>query len=190
MKNKRVLITSILILLVLFVAGASYLKFRSNSNQSENNTTGDKSVFTSIKDALSKNVTLVCDFNDETGSSVKSYVKNGAIRITTTNKESEDTSGDIIMKDKKMYMWDLKTKQGFVYDIPDAEDNSVGMTSDEFIKSESYLDLIDKYKDSCKVSSIDDSYFNLPTDVKFQDMSKFLEDLKSQMPQGYELPNQ
>jgi hypothetical protein len=103
---------------------------------------------------------------------------------------SENQSGEIIMKDKKMYMWDVKSKQGFVYDVPDSEDGAAAdVTVGEAVKSEAYLDMIDKYKDSCNVTTVDESYFELPKDIKFQDMSKLLEDLKNQMPQS-ELPNQ
>lgn len=192
MNKKRVLFTSILLLLVVFVSGVSYLKFKNNNTNSDNvedSGTADN-VVTSIKDALSKKVTLVCEFKDDSGSSVKSYIKNGAIRIMTNNN-AESGAGEIIIKDKKMYMWDVKTKQGFMYDVPEeSENDTASITNGEIVKSESYLNMIDKYKDSCKVSSVEDSYFDLPSDIKFQDMAKFLEDIKSQMPQGFELPNQ
>lgn len=192
MNKKRVLFTSILLLLVVFVSGVSYLKFKNNNTNSDNvedSGTADN-VVTSIKDALSKKVTLVCEFKDDSGSSVKSYIKNGAIRIMTNNNV-ESGAGEIIIKDKKMYMWDVKTKQGFMYDVPEeSENDTASITNGDVVKSESYLNMIDKYKDSCKVSSVEDSYFDLPSDIKFQDMAKFLEDIKSQMPQGFELPNQ
>ncbi len=181
MKNKKALISILLLLLVVFVSGISYMKFK-NSNKSESkSTTENKSVFTSIKDALSKDVTLVCEFKDDSGVSTKSYIKNGAVRISS--------EGEIVMKDKKMYMWDVKTKEGFVYEIPDSEESQIGATTTEINQSESYLNMIETYKDSCKVTSVEDSYFELPKDVKFQDMSKILEDLKNQVPQ-IELPNQ
>ena len=83
-----------------------------------------------------------------------------------------------------MYIWDGKTKQGFVYETKDEDtsNQNVGMTAGEVVKSDSYLNMIEKYKDSCKVSTVEDSYFVPPTDVKFQDMTKFLEDIKNQMP--------
>lgn len=186
MKNKKTVIYVVVaVLLLLLVGGASYMRFKGNSKGGSDKKDESKSIFTSVKDALSKNITLVCEFNDENGSSVKSYIKNGAVRVTSTGGSETKQSGDIIMKDKKMYMWDLKTKQGFVYDIPDADksgDGKVGMTATQVNQSESYLSMIDKYKDSCKVATVEDSYFVPPTDVKFQDMSKFLEDLKKQMP--------
>lgn len=175
MKQKKTLIIIAVVLLILAVFGVVYLKPKNNSI---NNSTESKSVFTSIKDALSKNMTLVCDFTDETGSSVKSYVKNGAVRVTTSGA-SENQSGEVIILNKKMYMWNTKTKTGFLYNIPDSDESEVGMKGEDVIKSEAYLDMIDKYKDSCKAAAVEDSYFEVPTDINFQDMSKLLEDIKN-----------
>ncbi|MFZ3301578.1 MAG: hypothetical protein WA152_02600 [Microgenomates group bacterium] len=179
MKQKKTVVILIITVLVLVVFGVIY--FNSNKDNSSDSIE-NKSVFTSIKDALSKNVTLVCEFKDDSGVSTKSYIKNGAVRISS--------EGEIIMKDKKMYMWDVKTKQGFIYTIPDEEGDDIGATATEINQSESYLNMIETYKDLCKVASVEDTYFELPKDVNFQDMSKLLEDFKKQMPQGYELPNQ
>lgn len=185
--GKKIFVIVFVVLLVI-VGGVSYSRFKNSDNVS---VTESKSIFTSVKDALTKNVTLTCEFN-ESESTFKSYIKNGAVRITTSGDNSTQ-AGEMIMKDNRMYVWDSKTKEGFVYDIPkevDGDTQDVGMASQQVVSSESYLDMIDKYKDSCKVATLDDSFFTPPTDVKFQDMSKFLEDLKSQMPQGYQLPNQ
>ncbi len=185
--GKKIFVIVFVVLLVI-VGGVSYSRFKNSDSVS---VTESKSIFTSVKDALTKNVTLACEFN-ESESTFKSYIKNGAVRITTSGDNSTQ-AGEMIMKDNRMYVWDSKTKEGFVYDIPkevDGDTQDVGMASQQVVSSESYLDMIDKYKDSCKVATLDDSFFTPPTDVKFQDMSKFLEDLKSQMPQGYQLPNQ
>lgn len=170
--NKKIVF--IVIALVLLLSGGYYMSLKSNKSKitTSNSTSETKSVFTSIKDALSKKLTLVCEFKDDSGVSTKSFLKNGAVRVSSTS--------EFILKDKKMYMWDLKTKQGFVYDIPDT--TNAGTTGGEINQSESYLNMIEKYKDSCKVATIEDSYFVPPTDVKFQDMSKLLEDLKKQIP--------
>lgn len=179
--KKTLIIIGIALAVVLI--GGYFLNSKKDNQKNENTKSDQKNVFTSVKDALSKNITLVCDFNDEQGTSTKSYIKNGAVRVSTS--DSLNSSGEIIMKDKKMYMWDMKTKTGFIYEVEDSEEgqtNQVGMTGSEVVKSEQYLDMIEKYKDSCKVATVEDSYFTPPTDVKFQDMSKLLEDLKSQMP--------
>ncbi len=185
MKSKSIVLIIIAILLLILVGGASYMKLKQTSVQvaGSNEKSVPSNIFTSVKDALSKDISLICEFKDDKGTSTKSYIKNGAVRISTIGGTSENQSGEIIMRDKKMYMWDIKSKQGFVYDIPDNEDNSIGATNEEINQSESYLNMIETYKDSCKVSTIEDSYFTIPTDIKFQDMSKLLEDLKKQMPQ-------
>jgi hypothetical protein len=183
MKSKKILFITVTILLLILVGGASYMKLK-DSNVKTDNSSESKGVFTSIKDALSKNITLVCEFKEDNNVSVKSYIKNGAVRVTSSSDANQ--SSDIIMKDKKMYMWDEKTKQGFVYDIPESDgsssDNKITMNSNEVSQSEGYLSMIDKYKDSCKVATIEDSYFVVPSDIKFQDMSKILENLNKQAP--------
>lgn len=137
----------------------------------------DKSVITSVKDALTKKMTLACEFKDETGTSTKSYIKDGAIRVNS-NQNGASASNEIIMKDKKMYVWDLKTKQGFVYDIPDSDSNTLKTIGSKVNQSDSYLNMIDKYKDSCKPIAVEDSYFTPPADIKFQDMTNLLENFR------------
>lgn len=180
--NKKVLIAVVVVIGILLL-GFLYPKKDRDNLMVNSNTQKSDGVFDSIKDALTKDLTLQCEFSDE-NSSFKSYIKNGAVRVTT-NSTNEGQVGEMIMKDSKMYIWDTKTKEGFVYDVPKNEDGKsgeVGMTGQEVVSSESYLDLIDKYKDSCKVATLEDSFFETPKDINFQDMSKFLEDLKQQMP--------
>ena len=171
------------VLLLGLVGWVSYSKFKGNKTASTGSSSEKSGIFTSVKDALTQKLTLSCEFTDETGSVVKSYIKNGAVRVTSTGTE-EGQSSEIIIKGDKMHMWDPKTKEGFVYTtVEPSGDSKVGMTGEEVVKSESYLDMIDQYKDSCKVATVADSYFDAPTDVNFQDMSKLLEDLQKQMPQ-------
>lgn len=189
MKSKKNISLIILVLVVLgLVGGFLYIKSNKNSSNlgSLNKIAGDKNsngLFNSIKDALSKDLTLSCEFNDGS-SQVKSYIKNGSVRVSTV---SDNNAGEMIMANNKMYIWDTKTNEGFVYDIPKNEDGTnqeVGMTGQDVVSSESYLDLIDKYKDSCKVATVEDSFFVAPSNIKFQDMAKMLEDL-----QKYQMPN-
>lgn len=176
MKNKKKLFVIILIILALFV-GFYYIKSRKDiTSDSSLDSSQDKGIFTSVKDALSKNLTLICEFKDDQGSTTKSYIKNGAMRITLTDDSQE--MGEVVIKDNRMYNWDRNTKKGYIYDIPESESGS-----DTDNKIGSYYEMIDEYKDFCKVSAVSDSYFDIPTDVSFQDMSKFLEDYQNQMPQ-------
>jgi hypothetical protein len=182
---KKSQITLAVLATILLAGGVYYLRIKSRVVSKTNDKVGG-SIFTSIKDALSKDITLACEFKDDRGVSVKSYIKNGSVRIMSTSVETNsDQTSDIILKDKKMYMWGAKTKQGFMYEISDTNSDNPS----DIAKGQNYLDMIDKYKDSCKVATVEDSYFVIPSDVKFQDMNKMLEDLKKQMPQ-VELPKQ
>ena len=172
MKGKIVLFIIIGIFLLGLVGWVSYSKFKGNKTVSTGSNSEKSGIFTSVKDALTQKLTLSCEFTDETGTVVKSYIKNGAVRVSSIGNGDNVQANEIIIKDKKMYMWDSKTKEGFVYSINEENGNS------EAVKSDSYFEAIDKYKDSCKIATVMDSYFTIPTDVNFQDMSKLLEDLQ------------
>ncbi len=151
------------------------MMMKSNKLEVSTNPTSNGNVFTSVKDAISKKMTLVCEFSDEKGTSTKSYIKNGAVRVSSGGTNTNE-SGEFIMKDNKMYMWNETTREGFVYNVPEGDQTTQISQGDE------YLNMIDAYKDSCKVATVENSYFVPPTDVNFQDMSKILEDLQKQIP--------
>ncbi len=176
--NKKIII--ILVVTLVLLSGIVLFKKPKAENKNSNGEDSTKNVFVSIKGALSKDLTLACEFKDEQGNSTKSYIKNGAVRISTNGKETQ--SGEIIIRNNKMYMWDPKSKTGFIYEIPDEEKGNVGMTGEGINQSDRYLSMIDKYKDTCKTAAIEDSYFEEPKDISFQDMSKLLQDIKNQMP--------
>lgn len=176
--NKKIII--ILAVALVVISGVVLLNSKKKVGTNDVVMEKPKDIITSVKDALSKDLTLRCEFKDDSGNMTKSYIKNGAIRISIIDDNSK--GGEIIIRDQKMYMWDEKTKEGFVYDIPDEEKENVGMTGQDINQSEVYLNMIDKYKDSCKTAVIEDSYFVEPKGISFQDMSKLLQDIKNQMP--------
>ena len=176
MKDKKVLIIIVVIILLALAGGFIFLKSKSLNVGPISSSPTNKSIFSSVKDALTQKMTISCEFTDETGTLVKSYIKNGAVRITLVGAETDKSGGEIIMKDQKMYIWDTETKEGFVYDIAGEE----GETGKQVFNSDLYIDMIDKYKDSCKVATVADSFLVPPTDVNFQDMTKFLENIQNQ----------
>ena len=183
MKNKKVLY---ILLAVILLALLGYFVFNKTKLSDDKSTSTGKEggVITSIKDALSKSVSLTCEYKDEKGQTTKTYIKNGAVRITAEGS----SQGEIIIKEDKMYIWDTNTKQGFMYKV-EKPDDSVSTNQDygsqNGVTSESILESVNQYKDSCKAGTLADSYFTVPTDVNFQDMTKILEDFKKAAPQGY-----
>lgn len=180
----------LVILILLGVGGYFYMTSKGTIPKTPfgtaNNSTGGN-VFTSIKDALSKSMSLKCVYKDEKGAETVSYIKGGAVRVMVTETGETEQYGNILMKDKKMYMWSDKTKQGFTLMIKEPENISPipekgNESSQKGNDQESVLAQIEKYKDACKVEVIADSYFTVPSGVQFQDMDAFQKQMMKGIP--------
>ncbi len=170
------------ILLFLGIGGYFFMNSKGALPKTPLNT-GTANVFNSIQDALSKSLSLKCVYKDEKGVQTTTYIKGRAVRVNMEGIKDNEQPSSIILKDKKMYMWNDVSKTGFTYTITEpvvtpgtdkipAADN----------KDASVLAEIEKYKDSCKTEVVADSFFVPPADVKFQDMSAFTEGLMKQVP--------
>lgn len=172
MKFKAVI--AIVVLVILAGVGYMVLSKKGSPGTSSPSTQGGN-VFTSIKDALSKSLSLECTFTDETGRQTKAYMKAGAVRSDFTGKTPEE-SGSVIMKDKKMYFW--SSQGGFMMEVPDeqptpgqqaTEEDKLPSTSADLLKT------LEQYKDSCKPAVVSDSIFTPPANIQFQDLSKMMQ---------------
>lgn len=126
--------------------------------------TGGKSVFDSIKDAMSKSLSLQCDY---TSGNVKStvYIKGKSLRSETDSQGSKIYA---ILKDNKLWSWSDKDKNGLLMDLTDTQNKeAAGQKSGDDIIGE-----VEKYKQNCKQTIVSDSMFNPPSDIKFQDLSQ------------------
>ena len=142
--------------------------------------TSGGNVFTSIKDALSKSLSLECTFTDESGQQTKSYIKNGAVRADMTAKDPKE-SGSVIVKGKTMHFWNGKT--GFTMQIPEETSAPAQPGAKESTpESANIMQTMEKYKDSCKPAVVADSLFTPPADVQFQDFSKMMQQLPTGSP--------
>lgn len=123
-----------------------------------------KSVFESIRDAMSKSLSLQCTY---TVGDVKSvvYIKGKLIKSETEDKGQKYYA---IIKDKKLWSWNDKNKQGIVFDFSEIQSKSLpGQKSDEDIINE-----VEQHKQNCKPTVLSDSMFNPPSDINFQDLSQ------------------
>ena len=167
--SKGILIAVAFLLLVILGLGAYKFLFAGKSSVGST-TTQQGNVFTSIKDALSKSVSLQCDFTDETGNKTTGYIKAGAIRADIIAKTTEE-SGSVIIKNNKMYFWN--SKEGMVLDISETGDKAKD-TPEGQNKSDSIMNSFEQYKQSCKPAVVSDSLFTPPTDVKFTNLSELM----------------
>lgn len=192
MKNALIVVA---VLAVLGIGGYLYLSSRGMVPKSPTAMMGEKAggVFTSIKDALSKSLSLKCVYKDEEGVETTSYIKAGAVRVMMTSAAGDDQPNNIIMKEKKMHMWNDVTKTGFTFTVEDPKDVTPFPTAkegdstyapDNAQDQESVLAQIEKYKDACKPETVADAMFTVPTDVTFQDMNALQEQMMKQSPQA------
>lgn len=171
------------VIVVLLVVVAGYFLIGSKKPGTPLLQKPEGNIFTSIQDALSKSLSLKCVYKDEQGVQTTTYIKGGAVRVNMEGIKDNEQPGSIILKDKKMYMWNEVSKTGFTYTITEpivtpGTDKAPAVDN----KDASVLAEIEKYKDSCKTEIIADSFFVPPSDVRFQDMSAFTENLKKQVP--------
>lgn len=180
----------LLIVLVLAVLGAgAYFVSRSKNllPKSPSETAvkpgiKKENVFTSIQDALSKSLSLKCVYQDDQGLKTTSYIKAGSVRVTMESTKDKSQPNNIIIKDKKMYMWSDADKTGFIISVKDESLTPGPSISLSQPKNESVLAQIEKYKNSCQPATVADSLFQIPTDVKFNDMDAFGQNLKKNLP--------
>lgn len=176
---KTLIIVVVIIILAIVGIGGFMMMGNKSSDKVPSQTqsaVGEKapaneSVFSSIKDALSKSVSLECTYTDESGRNSVTYIKGGAIRSDFTAKDTAE-SGSMIMKDNKMYFWNGKTGMMMEFD-PSA---MMGGTPTQNVtpgqqKPEDVIGALEQYKQYCKNATVSDSLFVPPTDVKFTDVS-------------------
>lgn len=185
------IVVALVILVVLGVAAFTLLKKnkpvqnlpKTSIKQPENN------VFSSIQDALSKSLSLQCDYTDTNGIKTVAYIKNGAVRGDITGK-TPDASGSIIVKDKKMWFWN--DKGGFTLDVPDITPSANSQTGNnpQNSQEQNLMSSLEQYKNSCKTAVVADSLFVPPVNIQFQDMSKLVPSIPSGVPKTSGAPSQ
>jgi len=115
-----------------------------------------------------KSLSLKCEYSAGEGEKYVYYVKGNNVRFEGTGKPNNE-SATIITEDK-LYNWNLKTKEGFIMPLRRQEDE--GKTTAEEI-----IDNLEANKQHCQPAVVSDSVFEPPTDVKFNDLSKLMENL-------------
>lgn len=171
--NPKLIIIAVIVLILLGV-GAYFMMGKKGMDYNAMESEGSNAI-SSIKDALSKSVSMNCEFTDSMGRVSKVSIKNGAVRGEFTGTGTEE-SGNMILRDNKMYVWN--NGQGFMMEIPEGEwDNAMNGEGE----AGDYLKELEQYKDSCKPAVVSDSIFTVPTDVTFTDYSKMMQPSGNQM---------
>jgi len=127
-----------------------------------------------IQDAWLNQGSAVCtfvqpgdDYYPEEEISVQ--IKAGKIRMTT--QLDSDMEGNVIIKDGIVYFWD--NQMGMEMPIQQGELNDIPLFS-ELENVEEFAKMEQEYQIDCNVVSIQDSVFDIPEDIEFQDYSEML----------------
>ncbi len=179
----------ILVVVILFLLGGYfYLNNRGSAKvggPASNLQKTNGNVFTSIQDALSKSLSLQCNYpNKNGGGNTSVYIKGGAVRImgyaTANANQGQPQYGQALMKGGKIYIWDDKTKQGMMMSfnlqemMKNAGSTKVTAAPQQATNNQGgdFLKGLEQYKNYCKAAVVSDSYFTAPTDVKFVDFQQ------------------
>lgn len=196
--SKTLLIVVLLIVVIAAGAGGYFFLSKNQTPQTSQSQTSAQNVeakpkeafITSIKDALMGSQSLQCNFTDDSGRTITSYVKNGAIR-TEVSASDPKQSGSMIFKDKKMYFWNGAQGTVMAFDVMAMMDEvaaqapTVSPVVTGTQNPQDFVAAMEKYKESCKNATVADDMFIPPSDVKFTDMSSVMKsDKMKAMPSG------
>jgi hypothetical protein len=157
-----------LVCLILVLGGCG--KEAQNQQQSQTQNQEDKGIFSSIKDAFNRSLTLRCEFTDESGNKSVNYIKNKMIR-TETIQDGKQMYG--LFRDNKMYLWGTDSNQGMIFNLDEMNANAQPgneqvQTADEIING------LEQFKDKCRVDNVADTLFAVPSDVTFSNLNDLM----------------
>lgn len=144
-----------------------------NANQDQTQPKETKGAWESIKDAMSKSISLRCEYTDEDGAQSINYIKGKMIRTESSNVKEGEIKAYGIFKGEKAYIWTDNSKQGIIFDLTTFDDDTtMGETKIESV--DDIISELEKNKQNCRNESIPDSYFDIPGDITFTDWSSFM----------------
>lgn len=128
----------------------------------------ESNIITNIKDAVTKNLVLKCEYTDEDGAKTTTYIQGSSVRMIGADEETQNING--LIKDKKFYVWELGGKEGMVMDMTKIEESNPLKMGDTPVKNEEdIIAVLEEQKNNCSISPVDASMLELPKDVEFKE---------------------
>jgi len=135
-------------------------------------TKANTDIFSSIQDAISKQLLLKCEFTDTDGQKTITYIKGQVVRMVGTGEES---TVEGLMKDNKFYVWDSQKKAGMIIDLAQMTgDGGASMGGKQVRSIDDVVNVLQENKQNCSLSPESASLMELPTDVQFASTADFL----------------
>ncbi len=180
LKQKQLVVAVVVVILLVLGLGGFFLFSKqspSTQNQTSNTTTGEsKSAMESLADLINRGSNLTCEFNsevDENGYSSKGtiYISSGNMRgdfVTTT--DSKTTNMNMIRNGNDNYIWGDEMETGIKMTLSQED------LAEETNEASKYVDLNKKLDYKCNPWGVDQSKFTPPSNIKFTDFSKMMEE--------------
>lgn len=185
----------VLVLFVLLLAGGAFLYFLKPTDDSKNeadmaredavveseNTTEKMSVTGDFMELLKLGKNYACDFDyaDDQGNTTvgKVYVSESGDKLRgefdMTLVDGTTTTTNILRDEEYYYMWTSSLPQGFKYVITAEDISFFGNTPDGATRPDAPT--LDQAIDfDCDTWRVDDSMFEVPSDIEFMDTSSYM----------------
>jgi len=174
-------ISLLLILAVPLLLTACGPNQNQQSNQGGEQTQPQTNKF-SLKNALTLGQSVKCSYTDDKGTTVTSLVKGNKYKVSGISMGEDSGSGGMVSDGQYMYAWDDVTKQGTKFDITAMQELSQEPQSTTSPESafdfQKWADETDnKYKVDCQPAVVTDAEFIPPSDITFQDMTQFMQQM-------------
>ena len=192
--NTKIVI-GVVIALALLGIGGWYMMSQTQILPNSASNVGSQSnpasgVITSIQDAMAGSKSLQCEYTNEQGAKTTVYIKGQNVRTDMIVDDAKENSA--IVMGNKLWSWDTKTKKGVMMEYTDEMKAKMMEMADKYKSApqmstntpqskDDFLATIEKYKDSCKMASVNDDQFVVPTDVQFQDYSEMMKSMQQMM---------
>jgi hypothetical protein len=184
---KKYLFSGLIVFSSLFLTACTA---KNNSSNNVNNETKDNSASFSLRQLITQNIPQKCTYTgtNEDGSFESEIIISGKKFNQTIKTKSTDGEQTInsVSDGEYVYTWGSHVAGGtFAIKLKADFDNQttpeVKNSSSQNIAA-SQVDLDTDYQGKCSPTVVTDTNFQPPKDVKFEDYSKFLDDIKSSIP--------
>ncbi len=162
-----------IILLLMVCVALAGCGSKQNKTQNQDQPKENKGVWESIKDAMTKSISLRCEYTDVDGTTSINYIKGKMIRTESAIEKGGSVKAYGIFKDDKVYIWTDNSKDGFVFDMSKLGDDAK-MGETDIKSTDDIISELEKNKQNCRTETVPDSFFDLPKDVTFTDWSSFI----------------
>lgn len=173
--NKSILVV-VAVLIILALGGFLFMNNKSTNTGSQvsptkstpqENTTKKTNEQKSLKDLFSLGVAQECSYKDEMGNGGVVYMTNGKMRGDFSSVTKDQTIKSHMVTDgKTSYIWMDNQAMGFKMSM-----EAAGQTSPDKINTQGSVDINKKGNFSCKPWVVSSSLFELPSNIKFTDLS-------------------